>query len=117
MDEFKETLYGLHASILKVLASPRRLMVLDQLHSGSKTVSELVKLLELPQATVSQHLAALRSQDIVIAERQGNSVCYRLADRKIVEACDLFRKFLADRIRTNQNLADQLDRIRSQNVS
>ena len=112
MDDSREALYGLHARILKVLASPRRLMVLDQLHSGPKTVSELIELLGLPQATVSQHLAALRSQEIVIAQRQGNTVCYTLADPRIVEACDLFREFLSNRIRTNQGLADQLDRIR-----
>lgn len=115
MDEFKETLYGLHARILKVLANPRRLMILDQLHSGSKTVSELVEILEMPQATVSQHLAAIRDQEIVIARRQGNTVCYSLADTKIVEACDLFREFLTARIRSNEGLADQLEQMRSNN--
>jgi ArsR family transcriptional regulator len=109
MDEFKESLYELHARILKVLASPRRLMILDQLHSGPKTVSEIVEVLELPQATVSQHLAAIREQGIATAKRQGNTVSYSLADPKIVEACDLFRDFLLTRIRTNQDLVDQLD--------
>ncbi len=109
MDEFKESLYGLHARILKVLANPRRLMILDQLHGGEKTVSELVDLLELPQATVSQHLAAIRDQGVVLARRQGNTVTYSLADPVIVQACDLFRGFLLGRIRESQNLAEQFD--------
>jgi ArsR family transcriptional regulator, virulence genes transcriptional regulator len=113
MDELKETLYDMHARILKALANPRRLMIMDQLHGGPKTVSELVALLGLPQANVSQHLAAIREQGIVVAHRQGNTVSYSLSDLRIIEACDLFREFLAGRIRTNQTLADQLDLIRT----
>ena len=109
MDEFSESLYGLHARILKVLANPRRLMILDQLHSGEKTVSEIVGLLELPQATVSQHLAAIREQGIVTGKRKGNTVSYSLASPNIVEACDLFREFLLERIRSTQNLAERFD--------
>jgi len=109
MDEFSESLYGLHARILKVLANPRRLMILDQLHSGEKTVSEIVELLELPQATVSQHLAAIREQGIVTGTRRGNTVTYSLADPKIVEACDLFREFLLGRIKVTQYLAERFN--------
>jgi DNA-binding transcriptional ArsR family regulator len=109
MDEFKNSLYGLHSRILKVLANPRRLMILDQLHSGEKTVSEIVDLLEIPQATVSQHLAAIREQGVVTATRRGNTVSYSLADPRIVQACDLFREFLLNRIRTSQDLAERFD--------
>ena len=111
MDELKETLYGMHARILKALANPRRLMILDQLHDGPKTVSELIEILELPQATVSQHLAAIREQGIANANRQGNTVTYSVADPSIVEACDLFRQFLANRIRASQNFVEELDAI------
>ena len=113
MDELKETLYDLHARILKALGNPRRLMIMDQLHGGPKTVSELVMLLGLPQATVSQHLAAIREQGIVVARRQGNTVSYSLPDLRIIEACDLFRECLTDRIRKTQNLADQMGSIRT----
>ncbi len=42
--------YFLHAQILKSLAQPRRVMILDYLHSGEKSVGELADLLGLPQA-------------------------------------------------------------------
>ncbi len=113
MDELKETIYDLHARILKALAHPRRLMIMDQLHGGPKSVSELVAQLGLPQANVSQHLAAIREQGIVVARRQGNKVSYSLTDPIIVEACDLFREFLLGRIKANQNLADQVELIRT----
>lgn len=105
MDDLTESVYQLHAEILKALAQPKRLMILDYLHSGSKTVGELVEALDLPQANVSQHLAALRAHELVIARREGNTVHYSLASEKVVEACDLFHAFLAERIESRGALA------------
>ncbi len=107
MDEIAATVYELHAQILKALAQPRRLMILDYLHSGEKSVGELAEALGAPQANVSQHLAALRAQEIVTTRREGNTVCYALASEKGVEACDLFHQFLAERIKGNQALASR----------
>lgn len=107
MDEVTEATYLLHAQILKVLAQPKRLMIMDSLHSGPKTVGELVASLELPQANVSQHLAALRSQQLVDTRREGNAIYYSLVSEKIVEACDLFHEFLLERFRNSQVMATQ----------
>lgn len=105
MDELTEAIYRLHAQILKTMAQPKRLMILDFLHSGPKTVGEIVDGLELPQANVSQHLAAMRAQELVTTRRDGNTVCYSLVSEKVVEACDLFHQFLQERLQNNQALA------------
>ena len=105
MDELAESVYQLHAQLLKALASPRRLMILDGLHAGPKSVGELESVLQLPQATVSQHLSALRSQGLVVAHREGNSVYYSLTSERIVEALDLIHQFLMERIVNAQALA------------
>ncbi len=107
MDELTESVYRLHAEILKTLAHPKRLMILDYLHSGPKTVGELVEALNVPQANVSQHLAALRASELVVARREGNSVSYSLASEKVVAACDLFHEFLAERLASRGALADR----------
>lgn len=112
MDAFTETVYVLHAQILKSLAQPKRLMIIDHLHSGKKSVGELVKLLGLPQSNVSQHLAALRSSDIVTTQRDGNTIYYSLADPRIMRACDIFHEVLADRMKTNGAFASQFPRVR-----
>jgi hypothetical protein len=52
VDEFTYSVYFLHAQILRTLAQPTRLMILDYLHSGEKSVGELVESLGLAQATV-----------------------------------------------------------------
>lgn len=94
MDDYTEAIYQLHAQILKTLAQPKRLMILDCLHSGPMAVGELVESLGLPQANVSQHLAALRAEQLVTTRREGNTICYSLVSEKVVEACDLFHQFL-----------------------
>lgn len=112
MDHLTEAVYLLHAQILRTLANPRRLMILDCLHSGGKTVTELEAALELPQANVSQHLAVLRAQGLVIPRREGNTICYSLVSDKVVDACDLFHQFLMERMRTSQALADSFPETR-----
>jgi DNA-binding transcriptional ArsR family regulator len=112
MDELAEAIYVLHAQVLKCLAQPRRLMILDYLRDGEKSVGELAELLGLPQPNVSQHLAALRAQDIVATRREGNTIFYSLVDRRIIEACDICREFLAERLKSNEALASQLSRAR-----
>ncbi|MBI2872017.1 MAG: winged helix-turn-helix transcriptional regulator [Chloroflexi bacterium] len=112
MDEFSQGVYLLHAQILKVLANPKRLMILDCLHSGEMSVGELAERLGLPQANVSQHLAALRAQLVVGTRREGNTVRYSLSDPRIVQACDIFHQFLADRMRSSQALANRFPEFR-----
>ena len=80
-------------------------MIMDFLHSGPKSVGEIVEGLGLPQANVSQHLAALRAQELVATQREGNMISYSLVSEKVVEACDLFHEFLADRLQNNHALA------------
>jgi DNA-binding transcriptional ArsR family regulator len=112
MDKLTEAIYVLHAEILKCLAQPRRLMILDHLRGGEKSVGELAELLGLPQPNVSQHLAALRAQDIVTTRREGNAIFYSLVDPRIVRACDICHEFLTERMKSNEALASQLSRIR-----
>jgi ArsR family transcriptional regulator len=116
MDKLTETIYVLHAQILKCLAQPTRLMILDCLRAGEKSVGELAELLSLPQPNVSQHLAALRAQDIVATRREGNTIFYSLVNPTIVRACDICHEFLADRIKSNEALARQFAHVRPSHV-
>lgn len=67
------------ADVLGVIAHPVRVRIIEELGQGDKDVSELVSLTDLPQPTVSQHLAALRSRRLVDPKRTGRSVSYSLA--------------------------------------
>jgi ArsR family transcriptional regulator, nickel/cobalt-responsive transcriptional repressor len=67
------------AARLRVLADPTRLAVVGQLLAGPQHVSALIEALGLEQSLLSHHLKVLRDADLVLAERDGKSVLYRLA--------------------------------------
>ncbi len=77
------------AEILKVLGHPVRLKIVAGLMSQSCNVKKIWECLELPQATVSQHLALLKNKGIIEGNRDGVEVFYQVTSvesRKIVEA-------------------------------
>ena len=67
------------AEFLKALAHENRLMILCILSEGEKSVSELERLLDLRQPTVSQQLARLRADGLVSARRDGKTIFYSVA--------------------------------------
>ncbi len=77
------------AEILKVLGHPVRLKIVAGLMSQSCNVKKIWECLELPQATVSQHLALLKNKGIIEGKRDGVEVFYQVSSaesRKIVES-------------------------------
>ncbi len=92
-------IYALQASLLRTLASPRRLELVHYLgEAGPVEVRKLAEHFGMAQPAISQHLAALRSVGLVEAVRDGREVRYRLADPEIVSACGLMRQVLIRRI-------------------
>ena len=67
------------SEFLKALAHESRLLMLCILAEGEKSVSELEKLLNLRQPTVSQQLARLRADGLVSTRRDGKTIYYKLA--------------------------------------
>jgi len=77
----KQTTDTLDASIelFKAFADPVRLRLLNLLADGEVCVCHLHEALDLPQSTVSRHLAYLRKRGLVIGRKEGLWVHYRLA--------------------------------------
>jgi len=96
----------LHAEICAGLADPSRIMILYALSDGSHNVTEICKVLDIPQPSVSRHLKILRERRMVTTERQGTVVQYSLADHRLVEALDLLRAVLRDGIVKRAELID-----------
>lgn len=102
--QVKEDIYRMHAQICKALADPKRLLILNELRDGEKTVGEMASSLELPQATVSQHLAILRQRSLVYSRRHGVNVFYTIANQKVIRAFDLLRDVMAEQLAKEQEL-------------
>jgi ArsR family transcriptional regulator len=79
------------AEIFKTLSHPTRIRILDALRDGELTVRDLQDKLKIEQSTASQHLAALRAKDFVVARREGSSIWYSVSDRLTWKLLDVAR--------------------------
>jgi DNA-binding transcriptional ArsR family regulator len=66
------------AKIIRAMAHPTRLMIVDELKSGPRCVCELTKLAGADTSTVSKHLSVLKSAGIIADEKKGLNVFYSL---------------------------------------
>ena len=89
--------YELYARVCKAIADGKRLLIINELRDGPRSVGELADALGIPQANASQHLAILRDRGIVVARRTGSNIHYSLTSSKVVEAIDLLYEFMAER--------------------
>ena len=101
-------IYELHAEICQTLANPKRLEILDLLSKGEKSVSELVALLDIRQANLSQHLAILRQKGVVDTRREGTHIYYKIPNRKIIKAYGLLKEVLLERLAEAGELVREL---------
>ena len=102
-----QQIFEFHAELLKALAHPRRLEIIQLLRDGAVNVSEMQEMLGLPQANLSQHLMVLREAGVVLSDKKGKEVRYRLADKNFIKASDLMREVLVKRYQ-GEKMADEL---------
>lgn len=104
--EEDKRIFDLHARICRTLAHPKRLEILNLVRDGELSVSELAEGMGLSLANVSQHLAILRDKGVVMTRREGVNVYYRVADSRIIQACDLMREVLFEQLARSGQLAE-----------
>ena len=92
-------IFDLHADVCKTLGSAPRLKIIDALGLGELAVTDIASAVGARKANVSQHLAVMRQNGIVEGRRQGLHVFYRVANPKLLQACDLLREILIEQIR------------------
>lgn len=66
------------APILRTLAHPLRLRILDVLQAGERSVGEIAEALGKPQALTSHHLSIMRNSGIIAPRREGSNVFYAI---------------------------------------
>ncbi|MDO8880884.1 MAG: metalloregulator ArsR/SmtB family transcription factor [Coriobacteriia bacterium] len=98
--------YCLHSDLCKTLANAKRQMILGSLRSEELSVGELQKRTGIPQATLSQHLAILRSRGVVNSRRSGNHVYYAIANPKIIQAFDLITEVMRETVDARKGTVD-----------
>ena len=85
--------------LFKVLGDENRLRILQTLGDGERSVSEILERTRLPQTLTSFHLRTLREAGVLVAERRGPFIYYRLANASLpnlLEACARCAESLTD---------------------
>ncbi len=89
--------------IFQTLGDANRLRIIQFISEKECTVSEIVQASKLSQPLVSHHLRVLRKNHILDSERKGPFVIYRLRNKKLLEALDLFLLIFKDIPIVNEN--------------
>jgi len=78
MEVQQKAQYEARAKIVKAIAHPTRLFIIDELHKGERCVYELTEMIGADTSTVSKHLLVLKNAGIVNDEKRGLQVFYSL---------------------------------------
>jgi len=98
----QEKLRAYKASIFQALSHPTRIAILEVLRDGELSARTIQEKLGIEQANLSQHLAILRSRQIVVNRKDGNQVFYSIRNPVLVEVLDIMRRYF------QTNLADAI---------
>jgi DNA-binding transcriptional ArsR family regulator len=104
-----QTVHQFKAEFFKALAHPARLVILEQLREGERSVQELQQALGLDQSSVSQQLAVLRNRGIVAARREGTTAYYSVCDPLLFELLDIGRAIFSNQLIGSQEMLQQLN--------
>jgi len=104
----KQEIIQLEADFCAALSEPIRIFILYALNEQPLNVTEITNELGIPQPTTSRHLKVLRERGLVYTERQGTVITYHLADNRIIDALDLLRSAMRDRMTQRANLINEI---------
>lgn len=80
----------------KGLGDPTRLRIVEALLERERNVSELIKLIRVPQSNISNHLACLKWCGYITSRKEGTSVYYRIMDERVKKIIGLAKEIIAD---------------------
>jgi len=97
----------LEADFCFALSDPTRILVLYALSEKPLNVTEITNTLGIPQPTTSRHLKVLRERGLVHTTRQGTTITYHLSDTRLIQALDLLRSVMRERLTQRASLVSE----------
>ena len=104
----EERVLELKAEILKALAQPTRLKILELLRHGEKCICEIVPALNGEQSNISRHISLMQKNHIVTTRKDGVRVMVKVSDPKIFEILDSVTLLLKRQIMETGKLVQEL---------
>jgi len=103
-----ERILELKAEILKALAQPTRLKILECLRNGEKCICEIVPALNGEQSNISRHISLMQKSHLVTTRKDGVKVMVRVRDPKVFEILDSIGLLLKKQIIETGKLFQEL---------
>jgi ArsR family transcriptional regulator len=98
----------LEADFCFALSDPTRILILYTLAEKPCNVTELTNDLGLSQPSTSRHLKILRERGLVNTVRTGTTITYHLTDTRLIQALDLLRSVMRDRLTERASLINEI---------
>jgi ArsR family transcriptional regulator len=105
----QDSLRRFKADIFQALAHPTRIAIIELLEGGELSAGELMERLGMEQANISQHLAVLRSKQLVVNRKAGNQVFYAVRDPIIIKVLALMRRYFQKHLKEALELLSEMD--------
>jgi ArsR family transcriptional regulator len=105
----QSSIFEMQAALCQAMSHAIRLEIVHLLREGPKHVNQLAQAAGRPPATISRHLATLRSAGVITSQRQGQEIFYQIANPKIVSVCDLMRQVLTEQALHRSEMMKALD--------
>lgn len=99
-----EKILGMKAEILKVLAQPTRLKILEVLRNGEKCICEIVPAIHGEQSNVSRHISLMEKAHLVTIRKEGVRVMVKIKNPEIFEILDRVREILKKQMKEHEKL-------------
>jgi DNA-binding transcriptional ArsR family regulator len=100
LDNRQVALRQFKADVFAVLAHPTRIHIIECLRDGERSVSSLIAEVKVEPANASQHLAILRSKELVSTRKRGNQVFYSLRDPALASVLDDMRRLFESHVQS-----------------
>jgi DNA-binding transcriptional ArsR family regulator len=97
-------------TVLKAMAHPTRLFIVEELEKGERCVCDLTDMVGADMSTVSKHLSVLKQAGLVIDDKRGNQVYYRLRVPCVLNFFGCIESVLEAQLREQTALLNQIGR-------
>jgi len=96
------------AEIFQALAHPTRVAIVEALRDGEVSAGGLLTYVQVEPANLSQHLAVLRTKQVVSSRKAGNQVYYTLRNPVLIDVLDLLKQYFNTHLQESAALLDAM---------
>ena len=104
----EERVLELKAEVLKVLAQPTRLKILELLRNGERCICEIVPAINGEQSNISKHISLMQKCHLITTRKDGVKVMVNVKDRRVFEILDKVGAILKNQMKEQERLLAQI---------